>query len=130
MFQARAAVSAIALCALAGCAVLTESTSRYSDAPVLAPTPGWVKVMRVEPDRKYDAIGEVVLETTMNPAVGSDQLDDKLRERGAALGADAVIITYDRILPQDPTATNVSASRRRDPDWKRRVVGVAVKYRE
>ena len=125
-----AILCAAALCALAGCTVLKESSVRYSDAPALPPRSGWVVVTRIEPWRPYQALGEIVLESYVNPPVGTEALERKLQAGAAALGADAVLVTFDRVLPVADGATNAYATQRGDPDWKRRLVGMAIKYRE
>ncbi|MND09408.1 hypothetical protein D3C83_327090 [compost metagenome] len=66
----------------------------------------------------------------MNPSLGEEEVEKRLRSSGAAYGADAVLITFDRVMPVAGDVDNSSATRRRDTDWKRRVVGVAIKYRE
>ena len=125
-----ASAAAAALCVLAGCTIGSESTIRFSDAPKLPPRSGWVQVLRVEPSRPYETLGEIVLESSMNPAVDSDALEAKLRANGAALGGDAVIVTLDRTMAAKEGSTDAYATRAGDHDWKRRIVGVAIKYRE
>ena len=125
-----ATLCAVVPCALVGCTVLTESSARYSDAPTLPPRSGWVVVTRVEPWRPYQALGEIVLESYVNPPVDTQVLEGKLQSGAAALGADAVLVTFDRVLPVANGGTNAYATQRGDPDWKRRLVGMAIKYRE
>jgi hypothetical protein len=88
-----------------------------------------VQLTRVQPERPYQALGEIVVETSMNPGLDEEAIEKRLRSGGAAYGADAVLITLDRVMPAAEDMDNSSASRRRDTDWKRRVVGVAIKYR-
>ena len=125
-----ASAATAALCALAGCAHIGESSTPVSGAPAMQPTSAWVQVTRVQPWRPYQALGEIVLEATVSPAAGEEDLEKRLRAGGAAYGADAVLITFDRVMPVAEDVDNSSATRRRDSDWKRRVVGVAIKYRE
>jgi hypothetical protein len=125
------AFAAATLCLLAGCfPAIKDSVNRYSDAPALPPTTAWVQVVRVEPFRPYDKLGEIELEATTNPAESNENIENRLRAGGASLGADAVVISYDTILPAKEGSTSAYASKRRDHDWKRRIVGVAIKYRE
>jgi hypothetical protein len=125
-----ATFSAAALCALAGCSHVASSTSRYSNAPTLAPYGGWVQIMRVEPWRPYQALGEIVLDVTVMHPASQEMVDGKLRASAAELGADAVLVTLDRVRPASDAYDNSAATRRRDTDWTRKVVGVAIKYRE
>ena len=127
----KAVLSIFAAAALfAGCAHVNESTTPVSGTPALQPTSAWVQVTRVEPARRYQELGEIVLESTVSPAADEDVLERKLRASGAALGADAVLVRFDRVLPADGDVNNSQATRRKDSDWKRRIVGVAIKYRE
>ena len=125
-----ASLAAAAACVLAGCTIVNESSNPISGAPTLQPTNAWVQLTRVQPDRPYQALGEIVLETSLSPSLGEEAVEKRLRAGGAAYGADAVLITFDRVMPVAEDVDNSSATRRRDSDWKRRVVGVAIKYRE
>jgi hypothetical protein len=125
-----ATLSAAALCALAGCTHVSSSTSRYSNAPALAPYGGWVQITHVEPRRPYQALGEVVLDVTVMHPATQEMVDGKLRAGAAALGADAVLVTLDRVMPVSEYYDHAAATRRGETDWTRKVVGVAIKYRE
>jgi hypothetical protein len=125
-----ALLAAAALCALSGCTVSSSSVMRYSDAPVLPPTQAWVPIARVEPHRPYEKLGELTAETRMNPALATEDLEARLRAGGQSLGADAVVVTSDRILPLDDDITIPGATRRGDTDWKRRLTAIAIKYRD
>lgn len=123
---------------LAGCMSITESTTPVSGAPALQPTSAWVQVTRVQPARPYQALAQIELEIPINPdlghsfssALGEDEMDKRLRASGGAYGADAVLITFDRVMPRAGDVDNSQATRRNDSEWKRRIVAVAIKYRE
>jgi hypothetical protein len=125
-----ASFAAAAVCMLAGCASISESTTPVSGAPALQPTSAWVQVTRVQPAQPYQALGEIELVVSVSPAPGDDEVNRRLRAGGASLGADAVLITFDRVMPRADDVNNSQATRRKDADWKRRIVGVAIKYRE
>ena len=117
---------------LGGCfAHVGESSSTaVKGAPALQPTGAWVQVTRVQPARPYQALGEIVLEATVSPGAGEEDINKRLRASGAAYGADAVLITFDRVMPKADDVDNSSATRRKDSSWKRMIVGVAIKYRD
>ena len=98
-----------ASCALAGCAVVNESAVRYADAPAPAARTGWVQVLRSEPWRSYDKLGEVVVESSTNPALSVDEIESRLRAAGASLGGEAVVITVDRYVPADPRQSRAAS---------------------
>jgi hypothetical protein len=130
MKAASALLAAAALCALAGCTVSSSAVVRYSDAPVLAPTQAWVPIVRFEPYRAYEKLGEITVWTDMNPALSNEEIEARLRAGAQSLGADAVVVTDDRILPADESTNIPGATRRGDADWKRTLVAVAIRYRD
>ena len=45
----------------------------------------------------HDALGEVVVDASIQPAAPIEQIEDKLRSEAAKMGADAIVIQVDRI---------------------------------
>lgn len=97
-------IQAFALCAallsLGGCASINAQSTEYVGVNHPPPTvPQEVQVLRTEPTRAHVRLGEVVLESSVDPAPPIDQIEQKLREEGAKMGGDAVVVVYDRIQP-------------------------------
>jgi hypothetical protein len=93
------------LAALTGSVCSCSSTNthkkQYASAP---PTqPANVHVLRYEPTQSTQQVGEIVLQIPPYPAQSPEDVEAKLREEGARLGADAVIVVDDRIQPEGVT---------------------------
>lgn len=121
---------AILVCFLAACATVDATTKQDIGAPHFPPSdPARVAILRAEPQRAHDRLGDIVVDASTQPAPPVEKVEAKLRDEGGKLGADAVVVVYDRL---QPTAAYVSG-----PLWDRsieavtgrKVVGVAIKYR-
>jgi hypothetical protein len=67
-------------------------------ASAYAPTdPVTIMVLRTEPQRPFETLGQVVLEPEGN-ALSVPELEQKLREAAASMGANAVVITADMTM--------------------------------
>lgn len=121
---------AILACTLASCATVDATTTQDIGAPRFPPSdPARVEILRVEPQRAHDRLGDIVVDASTEPAPSVEKIEAKLRSEAGKLGADAVVVVYDHV---QPTAAYVSG-----PLWDRsiqtvtgrKVVGVAIKYR-
>jgi len=117
-----------AVLTVCGCASISEHTHAYLGSPQYPPTnPNNVLVLAAEPKEPKEPLGEIILWVQGDPS--RQQLEAKLREAAARLGADAVFIASDRthihpILYWDwwgPAGTS--------EEWDRHVVGVAIKFK-
>jgi len=115
---------------LASCATVDVTTTQYVGAPRFQPTePTAVQILRTEPTAPHDRLGEIMVDASTEPAPPISEIEEKLCKAGAKLGADAVVVVYDRI---QPTAAYVSG-----PWWGRSVetvsgrklIAVAIRYR-
>ncbi|BCL75154.1 hypothetical protein JHS3_08900 [Jeongeupia sp. HS-3] len=115
---------------LAACASIDATSTQYVGAPHPAATsPASVQILREEPKKPFDRIGEVKIDASTDPAPAVADIENRLRTEAALLGADAVVIVYDRI---QPVGAYVSG-----PYWAatvqdiegQRLVGIAIKYR-
>jgi len=115
---------------LAACATVDATTKQDIGAPRFPPSdPARVQILRAEPPRAHDRLGDIVVDASTDPAPPIEKIEAKLRDEASKLGADAVVVVYDRV---QPTAAYVSG-----PLWDRsiqavtgrKVVGVAIKYR-
>jgi hypothetical protein len=116
--------------ALGACATIDVTTTEFAGAPRVGPTdPASVEVLRTEPQRPHDRLGEVMVEATTDPAPKIEDVEKKLRTAGAKMGANAVVVVVDRIAPM---AQYVSG-----PWWDgtietiqgHKLIGVAIRYK-
>src|SRR5262245_8274162 len=125
---------AILACAFASCATFDVTTKRAADAPQFPPSdPARVDILRTEPQRAYERLGYIVVDAPTDPPPPIEKVVAKVRREAGKLGADAVVVVYDRV---QPTAAYVVG-----PEWggvpnvsletvtDRRLIGVAIKYR-
>ncbi len=120
----------LALWLLAGCSTLNPVSIKVvplGGAPQYPPTePGIVAILHQEPSRPHAAIAEIYAEPQGSPK--PSEIADKLREAGAKLGADAVVIVADRQLVMGAIVTTTLAEQHilATPDHV--IVGVAIRY--
>lgn len=87
-------------CLLTSCATIDSHTTQYVDAPHPPPiNPGWVETLRTTPTRAHERIGEVKVDASTNPSPPVTEVETRLRKESAKIGADAVVVVYDRIQP-------------------------------
>jgi hypothetical protein len=115
---------------LIGCASINAKSTQYVGAPHFGPTdPSCVEILREAPAKAHDKLGEIRIDASTEPSPPVGDIENKLRDEGAKLGANAVVIVYDRI---QPVGANVSG-----PWWNsdvqvitdQRMIAVAIRYR-
>jgi hypothetical protein len=97
----------------------------YPQTPRFAPiNPGEVELLRGEPKRDHIRLGEVWI----RPSRYADRywVEGVLREKAAAMGADALVIVADRYL-RGPVYYSYWRGPRRV--YRRQIVGIAIRYR-
>jgi hypothetical protein len=112
-----------------GCAGIDVHTKPYLTVPAYAPTPpATVQILAAEPNVPKERLGEIMLSVSGQPSRAD--IEKRLREAAAKLGANAVFLVYDRthifpIVYQDWYwgYAGVSQEVRRD------IVGVAIRYK-
>jgi len=115
--------------ALSACASVDAQTTAYVGVEHPAPTlPSEVRILRTEPTRPNVRLGEILIDATVDPAPPITQVEQKLREEGAKLGADAVVVVYDQIQPVAAYVTGPLWSRNIDTIQGRKLKGIAIKY--
>ena len=121
----------VGLSLLAACGPTLDATStQYIGAPQFPPTdPAKVQILRTEPTRPHDRLGEIVVDASVDPQPSVDQIEEKLRTDGAKIGAEAVVIVLDRTGPVAAYVTGPYWGRSIETVSGRRVVGVAIHYR-
>ena len=128
------AVRGLLLVALAGgltaCASVDATTTEYVGAPHFPPgDPAKVEILRREPTRPHDRLGEVMIDASTDPAPPITEIEGKLRTEAAKMGADAVVVVYDRIQPVGAWVSGPWWARSVEPVTGRRLIAVAIKYR-
>jgi hypothetical protein len=90
------AAAGIALVGFVGCYSYIGH-QYYPDVPHYPATnPGHVQVLRHEPGRSHIQLGEVWIRP--DPGMSPGFVENSLRERAAAMGADALVIVVDRYI--------------------------------
>lgn len=82
---------------LPGCASIDAHTTEYVGATHLAASnPATVEILRNEPRRTHERLGEVLIDASTEPA---PTIEQKLREEAAKIGGDAAVLVYGRVQP-------------------------------
>jgi hypothetical protein len=122
--------AAIVACALAACASIDATTLQYVGAPTFAATdPAKVQILRTEPTKPHDKLGEIDIDASIDPAPPIAQIEEKLRTEGAKMGADAVVVVLDRVSVVGVALMGPYWGRSAQTIDGRRVVGIAIHYR-
>jgi hypothetical protein len=122
----RAAIAGLALL-LAGCSFVMTRVQPYLGGPKYPPTdPALVEILRAEPTRPHERLGEVFAEPSGDPTVA--QYEQALREGAAQMGADAVVVVYDRMQVVGTLVTGPWWAPAASPIVGRVVVGLAIRY--
>ena len=115
--------------ALAACATVDAQTTAYVGVEHPAPTlASEVQIMRVPPARPFVRIGEILIDASVDPAPPITQVEEKLREQAATLGADAVVVVYDQIQPVAAYVSGPLWNRDINTIQGRKLKGIAIKY--
>ena len=121
---------AFASLALASCASLESTTTPYATAPQLAPAdPGAVKIVRTEPLEPHDRLGEVVIDMSITTPPPIADVEARLADESAKLGANAVVVVVDRVQPSEGYVTGTYWGRPMDTVTGSKTIGVAIKYK-
>lgn len=123
-------LSAFAILALTvGCQTVSSSKIQYIGVPTYGPTnPTNVQVLRAEPTRPHVRLGEVRAEPS-DPSVNAAKIEDALRKEAAKLGADAVVVVYDRTQVTGAYVTGPWWGRSVQATEGRVIIGVAIKFK-
>jgi hypothetical protein len=98
----------------------------YLNTPSFSPTnPAHVQLLRHEPKRSHVQLGEVWIRP--EPGMSATFVENSLRDRAAAMGADALVIVVDRYFYRYYVAHYYWHSHRAYRE--RDIVGVAIRYR-
>ena len=107
----RLSLAALA-CALVSCAYVEATSTQYVGVPRRPPVePAAVQVLPAEPAQRHERLGEVLLDISVDPPAPVADIEQKLREEAAKMGASAVYVIRDAMRPGE-----------------RRLVGIAIRY--
>src|SRR5258705_173366 len=99
---------------LAACSSVSSRSTHYVGEQAYPPGyRGAMMVLGTEPMHSHVQLGEIEVDACTSPAPPPEKIEAKLRKEAAKLGADAVVIVFDRI---QPTALYVT-----DDYWHRSV---------
>jgi hypothetical protein len=100
----------------ASCMPYVDATStRYAGVEKFPATdPATVQVLEREPRQRHDRLGEVKLDISLDPPATVADIDSRLREEAAKMGANAIYVI-------DGSVSGV--------DKQRKLVGIAVRIR-
>ena len=111
---------------LAGCSFVSTRIQPYLGGPTFPPTdPARVQILRAEPAHPHHRLGEVFVEPSGDPTVA--QYEQALREAGAQMGADAVVVVYDRMQVLGTVVSGPWWAPSASPVVGRVVVGLAIR---
>jgi hypothetical protein len=115
---------------LAACATTDVITTQYVGAPRYQPTdPNAVQILRREPTVPHDRLGEIMVDASVDPAPPIAEVEHKLTRAAAKLGADAVVVVYDRIQPVGAYVTGPWWGRSVESISGRKLIAVAIRFR-
>jgi hypothetical protein len=118
----------VALLAVTGCKTVSVSAIQYVGGPIYAPSNlAQIQILRTPPTRANIRLGEVRAEPSSD-SVSVQQIETKLREAAAKMGADAVVIVSDRTQVTGAYITDPWYGRSIQQTTGRVIIGVAIKY--
>jgi energy-converting hydrogenase Eha subunit F len=115
---------------LAACATVDVTTTQYLGAPRYQPTePTAVQILRTEPTAPHDRLGEIMVEASTEPAPPITEIEQKVCKAAAKLGADAVVVVFDRIQPVGAYLSGPWWGRSVETVSGRKLIAVAIRYK-
>jgi hypothetical protein len=90
---------AVTSCTHVSCTAVNSNAMRYLGAANYYPSnPATVEILRTKPTRPHERLGEIVLDTWTEPGPQAGEVEARLREEAAQLGAHAAVVVYDDVL--------------------------------
>jgi hypothetical protein len=114
---------------LASCASIDSTSTKYAGAPHYPPSnPGKVEILRTPPTQAHQRIGEVVVDSTIDPSPPISDVEERLRAEAAKIGADAIVVVADRVEPEPFLIQTGYRGEIVESYTGHKLVGVAIKY--
>ena len=121
-----AAVAALFL--VTGCNTVSISSNQYLGVQTYPPSnPALIQILRKEPTRPHVQLGEVRAEPSSD-SVSAQKIETSMRDAAARMGADAIVIVFDRTEVTGAMVSGPWFGRTVQTITGRVVVGVAIKY--
>lgn len=121
-------VLGLALFLVTGCNTVSINSNEYLGLPAYSPTdPAQVQILRQEPARPHVQLGEVRAEPSSDN-VGAAKIETALRTSAARMGANAVVIVYDRTQVTGAMVSGPWFGRSVQTISGRVIIGVAIRY--
>ena len=121
-----AAVAALFL--VAGCNTVSINSNQYLGVQTYPPSnPAQIQILRKEPTRPHVQLGEVRAEPSSD-SVSAQKIETSMREAAAKMGADAIVIVFDRTEVTGAMVNGPWFGRTVQTITGRVIVGVAIKY--
>jgi hypothetical protein len=118
----------VAILATTGCQSVPSSTTQDIGAPNFAASnPAQVQILRTEPTRAHVRLGKVQAGPA-DPSVKVTEFEDALRKSAAKIGADAVVVIYDKTQVTGAQVVGGWMDRSIQQVEGRVVIGIAIKY--
>ena len=116
-----------ALWVVTGCNTVSVSTKQDLGVPIYPATdPATVQILRTPPTAAHVRLGELTVQPEGKPTV--QQIEGKMRQAAAKIGANAVVIVADRTMIMGAVVTGPWWGRTLAPETGRVIVGVAIRY--
>ena len=110
-----------------GCSYVPVESRRYLAVPSYPPTdPAIVQILHAPPTQPHERLGEISLEPQGNPPV--QEMEAKLRQAAAVMGADAAVIVADRTQYMGAFVSGPWWGREISPVYGRVIIAVAIRY--
>jgi hypothetical protein len=120
--------SVTALFLATGCNTVSVNSNQYLGVQTYPPSdPAQIQILRKEPVRPHVQLGEVRAEPSSD-SVSAQKIETSMRDAAAKMGADAIVIVYDRTEVTGAMVTGPWYGRSVQQIMGRVVVGVAIKY--
>ncbi len=131
VFRCLIPLAAVAvLLTVTGCHSIPVQTRQNVGVPTYPPTdPATVQILREAPTRPNVRLGEITAQPQSTSTPAAD-IEAKLREAGAKMGANAVVIVVDRTAVTGATVAGGWYNRQVSPEIGQVVVGVPIRYTE
>ena len=124
---AKIGLTALILFVLFGCTYVSVDSRRYLAVPAYPPTdPASVQILHEPPTQPHERLGEIALQPEGHPSV--QEMEAKLREAAAKMGAEAVVIVADRMQYMGSFVSGPWWGREISPIYGRVIIGVAIRY--
>jgi hypothetical protein len=122
-------VAALLALVATGCSTIKTTTTAYAGSPNCAPVdPSGVQLLRHEPLHSHERLAEITLDASGEPSTG--KMEARMRGEAAKVGADAVVVVFDRLHPGGLDVPGGLWARGAEAIDGHALIGVAVKYHQ